>query len=164
LSLVVIATLAVGGWFALRAALAGPTVPTTVVYRDSAGRFLVTVPALWSATRQSDGVLLTDSNGANVVTITEAPAQSGLTASSVADALAASRKLQAVAPTQIGGDIWEQRSGQVTGQDGATRQIVVLVDVRDGEVYTIQLSSPAASYASINNLVYQPLLASFTFA
>ncbi len=161
-SIVAIALL-VGGGYVLRAWLAGPPVPKSVTYRDPEGRFSVTVPALWTATHQVSGVLLTDSNGANSVTIREAPAQSGQTAMSVADALATQQGLEAEAPAQIGGDTWEQRSGRVTGQDGATRMIVVYVDAHGGEMYTIQLSSPTASYVTINNLVYQPLLTSFTF-
>jgi hypothetical protein len=153
-----------GGGYALRAALAGPPVPKSVTYRDPDGRFTVTVPALWTVTRQASGALLTDSSGANSVTISDTPAQTGQTAENVANALAIQQGLQPATPAQIGGDTWQQRTGQVTGQDGATRMIVVFADVRDGEVYTILLSSPTASYATVNNLVYQPLLASFTFA
>jgi len=164
-ALIIVVALLAGGAYALRAALAGPPVPQTVTYHDPNDHFTVTVPALWTATHQaSGGALLTDSSGANSVTISYTPSQAGQTATSVADTLASQQGLQPAAPTQIGGDTWQQRSGQITGQDGATRMIVVYVDVRDGEVYTIQLSSPTASYASINNLVYQPLLASFTFA
>jgi hypothetical protein len=162
-TLIVVIVLLAGGGYALRAALAGPPVPKTVTYRDPNGRFSLIVPALWTATRQANGALLTDSSGANTVTISVSPPKPGQTATSVADALAGQQGLRPAAPTQIGGDTWEQRSGQVTGQDGATRAIVVYVDVRDGEVYTIQLSSPTASYTTVNNLVYQPLLASFSF-
>ncbi|HEU0027559.1 MAG TPA: hypothetical protein VFQ25_10635 [Ktedonobacterales bacterium] len=162
-ALAIMIALLAGGGYALRAVLAGPPLPKTITYRDPNGRFTVTVPALWTATRQASGALLTDSSGANTVTIGDAPAQLGQTAASVADALAAQQGLQPASPTQIGGDTWEQRSGQITGQDGATRTLVVFVDVRAGEVYTIQLSSPTASYTTINNLVYQPLLSSFTF-
>lgn len=162
-SVILAIALLVGGGYALRAALAGPPVPKSVTYRDPDGRFTVTVPALWTATHQTSGVLLTDSSGANSVTISDTPAQTGQTATSVADALATQQGLEVAMAAQIGGDTWEQRSGRVTGQDGATRMNVAYVDVRDGEVYTIQLSSPTASYTTINNLVYQPLLTSFTF-
>lgn len=162
-ALIVVVALLAGGGYALRAALAGPPVPKTVTYRDPDGHFTVTVPALWTATHQSTGALLTDSSGANTVTISDAPAQMGQTAASVADALATQQGLQPATPAQIGGDTWEQRSGQVTGQDGATRTVVLYVDVRGGETYTILMSSPTASYATVNNLVYQPLLASFAF-
>lgn len=161
---VAIVALLVGGGFALRAALAGPPVPTIVAYHDPGGRFSVNVPALWTVTRQSDGALLTDSSGANSATISVTSAQAGATASSVADTLAEAQKLQTAPSVPIGGDTWQQRSGQVIGQDGATREIVALVDLHDGDIYTIQLSSPASSFSSINNQVYQPLLASFTFA
>lgn len=162
-AVILLAALA-GGGYALRAALAGPPVPKSVVYRDPDGRYTLTVPALWTATRQADGALLTDSSGANTVTISVAPAQAGQTAASVADTSAKQLGLRAAAPAQIGGDTWEQRAGQITGQDGATRQMVVFVDLRAGEVYMIQLSSPTASYAAVNNLVYQPLLSSFAFS
>jgi hypothetical protein len=163
-ALLVVVTLVAGGVFALRAALAGPTVPTTVIYHDPGRRFSVTVPALWTVTSQSSGALLTDSSGANSATITVAPAQNGETPTSVADRLAQAQNLQAAPSAQIGGDTWQQRTGRVLGQDGATREVVALVDMRDGDIYTIMLSSPASSFASVNNLVYQPLLASFTFA
>lgn len=159
---VLLAALA-GGGYALRVALAGPPVPKSVVYRDPGGRYTLTVPALWTVTRQADGALLTDSSGANSVTISVAPAQAGQTAANIADASARQLGLRTAAPAQIGGDAWDQRAGQVIGQDGATRQMVVFVDVRAGDVYMIQLSSPTASYTTINNLVYQPLLSSFAF-
>ena len=162
-AVVILAALGAGG-YALRLALAGPPEPKSVIYHDPAGRFSFTEPALWTATAQSQGVLITDSNGANSVTIEETPAQSGQTAQTLADASAKQLGLQDASTAVIGGDTWQQRSGEVTGQDGATREIVALVDVRADEVYTIQLSSPTASYTSINNLVYQPLLASFTFS
>ncbi len=163
-ALIILLAALAGGGYALRAALAGPPVPKSVTYHDPKGRFTITVPALWNVTRQASGALLTDSSGANSVTISDTPAQVGQTAVSAADALAAQQGLQSAAPVQIGGDSWQQRSGQITGQDGATRMIVAYVDVRDGLVYTILLSSPTASYTTINNLVYQPLLASFIFS
>ena len=163
-SLAVLIALVAGGGYALRAALAGPPVPKSVTYRDPDGRFTITMPALWTITRQASGALLTDSSGANSVTIRDTPAQPKQTAASVADSLAAPLSLQPATPAQIGGDVWQQRAGQVTGQDGATRMIALYVDLRGGEIYTIQLSSPTTSYDTINNLVYQPLLASFSFS
>lgn len=162
-ALVALAALGAGG-YALRAALAGPPLPKSVVYHDPGGRFSFIEPTLWTVTAQAQGALITDSSGANSVTIQVTSAQSGETAASLADATAKQLGLQNSATTEVGGDTWQQRSGQVTGQDGATRQMVALVDVRAGEVFTIELSSPTASYTSINNLVYQPLLASFTFS
>lgn len=161
-ALVVIALLA-GGGYVLRATLAGPPVPKSITYRDPDGRFTISVPALWTVTRQASGALLTDSSGANSVTISAATAQPRQTAITVADAFAARQGLSSAAPIEIGGDTWQQRSGQVTGQDGAIRVIVLYADVRDGQVFTIEVSSPTSSYTTINNLVYQPLLASFKF-
>ncbi|HEX9036758.1 MAG TPA: hypothetical protein VF808_07175 [Ktedonobacterales bacterium] len=161
---VALAALAGGGAYALRVAFAGPPVPKTVVYHDPGGRFYFTAPALWSVTSQSDGALVTDSSGANTVTIKDAPAVGGQSAVTIAEGMAHQQGLQTGQPVMIGGDSWQQRSGRVTGQDGATREIVALVDLRAGEVYTIELSSPTSSFATINNLVYQPLLASFAFA
>lgn len=63
----------------------------------------------------------------------------------------------------IAGDQWERRAGQVTGVDGATRVVTLYVDIHAGELYTIETSSPTSVSDSINTLVYQPLLASFTF-
>lgn len=162
IALIVLATLA-GGGYALRAMLASPPVPKVVTYHDPEGRFSVTVPALWTVTQQANGALLTDSSGANSATISASPAKHGQTAANLADALAASQSLKAAPATDIGGDTWQQRSAQVTGQDGATRVVTLFVDVRGGIAYTILLSSPNASYVTINNLVYQPLLASFRF-
>jgi hypothetical protein len=42
--------------------------------------------------------------------------------------------------------------------------VTLYVDVHAGDLYTIETSSPASVASSINTLVYQPLLASFTFA
>lgn len=161
-ALIVVAALA-GGGYALRTIFAPPPVPKVVTYHDPAGRFSVAVPALWTVTQQASGALLTDSSGANSATISANPAKSGQTAANLADTLAASQSLRPATPADIGGDTWQQRTAQVTGQDGATRVVTLFVDVRGGVAYTILLSSPNASYVTINNLVYQPLLASFQF-
>jgi hypothetical protein len=87
----------------------------------------------------------------------------GQNAKAAADAQAKSQKLL-VAPTQqFAGTSWEARSGVHTDADGVTRQTVLYVTLHDGTLYTIECVSPLASYATTNNLVYQPLLASLTF-
>ncbi|HEX8996204.1 MAG TPA: hypothetical protein VF812_09250 [Ktedonobacterales bacterium] len=162
-ALVLIAALSVGGYFTARALLASKPVPTTTTFHDAQGHFSFTEPALWTVTPRADGALLADSNGANTVTITVASAQTGQTALAVADAQAKQQGLQAAPEMSIAGDQWEQRAGQVTGVDGATRVVTLYVDIHAGELYTIETSSPTSVSDSINTLVYQPLLASFTF-
>lgn len=162
-ALVVIALLITGGIIEARALMATPPVPKTTIYHDPQARFSFTEPALWTVTPRADGALLADSSGANTLTISVAPAQTGQTASGVADTLAAQQGLQSAPPTQIAGDQWEQRAGSVTGSDGATRVVTLYVDVHAGQVYSIQTSSPSSVADSENTLVYQPLLASFTF-
>ena len=161
--LVVILALAVGGALGVRALLAPPPVSRTTVYHDPQRRFSFAEPSLWTVTPQANGALLTDSTGANSFTITVAPAQPGQTASALADTLATQQGLQSAPTAIIGGDSWEQRSGSVTGSDGATRIVTVYVDIHAGAAYTIQTSSPTSVASSINTLAYQPLLASFTF-
>lgn len=162
-ALVVLAALLVGGVFEVRALLAPPPIPKTTTYHDQQRRFSFTEPALWTVTPQPTGALLTDSTGASTLTVTVAPVTKGQTASALADTLAAQQDLQTASATTIAGDQWEQRSGSVTGSDGATRIVTLYVDVHAGDVYTIQTSSPTSVASSINTLVYQPLLASFTF-
>jgi hypothetical protein len=58
---------------------------------------------------------------------------------------------------------WEQRVGQLTGRDGAVKQVTVDVTVHGGFVYAIELVSPLATYSSVDTLVFQPALASFQF-
>ena len=161
--LVVVALLA-GGVFVARALLAPPPIPQTITYHDQQQRFSFAEPALWTLTPRSDGALLADSSGANTLTITVALDSTGQTADAVANSLAAQQGLQKVASAAIAGDQWEQRSGAVTGSDGATRVVTLYVDVHAGFLYTIQTSSPTSVATSINTLVYQPLLASFTFS
>lgn len=161
--LVVVAGLATGGVIALRAVLAPPPVPTTITYHDPEGRFSFAKPALWTVTPRTDGALLADSSGANTLTISVAAAGADQTASAVADTLAAHQGLQAAPAVSIAGDQWEQRTGSVIGSDGATRTLTLYVDIHAGAVYTIQTSSPSSVADSENTLVYQPLLASFTF-
>ncbi|HLJ81916.1 MAG TPA: hypothetical protein VKT52_10550, partial [Ktedonobacterales bacterium] len=107
---------------------------------------------------------LTDTDGTSTATVTVATPNQGDTAQSRADALATSLGLTAAPPQTIGGDTWEQRTGQFTGADGAVRQAAVFVTLHDGLLYTIQVTSPVASFSSLNNLVFQPLLASFQFS
>jgi len=161
--LVVLVALAIGGAIEARALLAPPPVSRTTTYHDQQRRFSFTEPSLWTVTPQANGALLTDSTGASSLTITIAPAQQGQTASAIADTLATQQGLHTAPSAIIGGDSWEQRTGSVTGSDGATRIVTAYVDVHAGSVYTIQTSSPTSVASSINTLVYQPLLASFAF-
>lgn len=162
--LVALLALGAGGYFGARTLLAPKPVPTTTAYHDAQRRFSFTEPALWTVTPNASGALLSDSNGANTVTITVAPAQAGQAAGIIADSMAAQQGLQSEPTATIGGDQWQQRTGQVTGQDGATRVVTLYVDIHAGKLYTIETSSPTSVASSVNSLVYQPLLASFSFS
>lgn len=162
-ALVALVALASGGFFAARSLLAPTPVPTTTTYHDAQGRFSFKEPALWTVTPNANGALLADSSGANTVTITIAPAPAGRAAGIIADTLAKQQGLHSAPTTTIGGEQWQQRTGSVTGQDGATRIVTLYLDVHAGDLYSIETSSPTSVSSSINSLVYQPLLASFTF-
>lgn len=153
-----------GGFYLVRALTAAPPVTTQTLYQDPQHRFHFERPTLWTLTPTSDGVTLTDAAGTSTATITvDTPAPTD-TAQSRADALAKSLGLTTAPPQTIGGDTWEQRTGQFTGADGAVRQTAIYVTLHNGLLYTIQFSSPVASFTSLNNLVFQPLLASFQFS
>jgi len=154
--------LGVGGW-GLRALLAGPPVPRQVVYQDPAHRFRLIRPGLWSATPASDGVLLADSSGASSLRVTARALQRDESARTAADALAAARGLEPATSATFANATWEQRVGQLTGRDGAVRQVTVEVTTHGGYMYIIELESPLATYASVDTLVFQPALASFQF-
>lgn len=160
-----VAALAVGGSAAylVRALTAAPPVAHSQIYHDPDHRFHFTRPTLWNLTPRSDGVLLTDSEGINSLTLTISTPTPGQDASAAAAALAKGEKLATMATQQFAGATWEVRSGVHTDPDGATRQTTLYVTLHDGDLYTITCVSPLASYNSTNNLVYQPLLASFAF-
>jgi hypothetical protein len=158
-----IVVIGVGVW-GVRALTAGPPVPHQVVYQDPAHRFQLSRPGLWSATPETDGVLLADSSGASSVHVTVRPQIGGETAQTAANALAKQRSMTAAEPVTIADTSWEQRVGQLTGRDGAVRQVTVDVTVHGGHVYVIELASPLATYSSVDTLVFQPALASFQFA
>ncbi|HEX8732507.1 MAG TPA: hypothetical protein VF725_10675 [Ktedonobacterales bacterium] len=162
-ALVVIAALATGGVLAARALLAGKPVPTTTIYHDPQRRFSFAEPSLWTVTANSQGALLTDSSGANTVTISVTSAPSGQAAGLIADGMAQRQGLHSAPDISIGGDQWQQRTGSVTGQDGATRIVTLYVDTHGTALYTIETSSPTSVADSMTSLVYQPLLASFSF-
>ena len=164
--LVCILVLAAGGGaaYVVRGLTAAPPVASTSVYHDPRHQFSFQRPALWLVTPASEGVAMTDSSGASTAQVSVAAPQAGETAQSHAQSLAARLGLSAASVQQIAGEQWEQRSGQVTGADGAVRQVAVYVTLHAGELYTIQCSSPIASYDSTNNLVFAPMLASFTFS
>ncbi|GEM_PF-899559 len=156
----------------VRGLLAGPPIPKAQVYHDPQGRFSFTRPTLWTVTPESDGALLTDSSGTDSAQISVAPAPTAIPGkkttpdAQAADGLAAQLGLPAQAtqpPQTIAGAIWQQREGQVIGSDGTAREIDLLVTIHNGLLYSIEFSSPTSSFESINNLVYQPLLASFSF-
>jgi hypothetical protein len=148
----------------MRALLAGPPVPRQVVYQDPAHRFRLSRPGLWSATAAPDGVLLADSSGASSMRVSVRAPNGGETAQSVANALAIQQKLEAAAPVTFAAVAWERRVGQITGRDGAVRQVTVQVTVHGSYLYVVELASPLATYSSVDTLVFQPTLASFQFA
>jgi hypothetical protein len=158
-----VALLGVGLWGA-RALLAGPPVPRQVIYQDPSHRFRLSRPGLWSATPGADGVLLADSSGASSLRVTLRALDGNETAQTAADSIASERKLEAAAPVAFAGVSWERRVGQLTGRDGAVRQVTVDVAVHGAYLYVIELSSPLATYDSVDTLVFQPALASFQFA
>ena len=160
---VVVLALAGGAIYAAHVLTAGPPVAHQSAYHDPQHRFSFTRPTLWQVTTTPDGALLTDSNGASMAKISVSAPANGQDAAAYADSLAQPLGLTAAPPQSIAGAQWEQRSGQVTGTDGAVRQTVILVTLHGGQLYTITFSSPTASYSGVNNLVYQPLLASFQF-
>lgn len=163
-ALVVIAALGVGGFIAARALLAAKPISTVTTYHDPQRRFSFAEPSLWKVTPNADGALLTDSSGANTVTISVTAALTGQAAGITADKLATQQGLHSAPDVSIGGDQWQQRTGSVTGQDGATRIVTLYVDVHGGDLYTIESSSPTSVADSMASLVYQPLLASFSFS
>jgi ribosomal protein L40E len=152
-----------GGAYLVRALTASPPVASSQVYRDPDHRFHFTRPALWTLTPRSDGVMLTDGDGINSMTLTLSAPTSGEDAKAAADALAKSQNLAAAPAQRFAGATWEVRSGPHTDADGVTRQTTLYVTLHNGEVYSIACVSPLASYSATNNLVYQPLLASFAF-
>src|SRR5262249_14085281 len=162
-ALLAIVVLGVGVW-GVRALTAGPPVPHQVVYQDPAHRFRLSRPGLWSATPEANGVLLADSSGASSVHVTVRPQEGAETAKTAADAVATQRNLASPQPVSFADASWEQRVGQVTGRDGAVRQVTMDITVHGGYVYIIDLESPLATYSSVDTLVFQPALASFQFA
>ena len=153
-----------GGFYLVRALTAAPPVATQTLYQDPQHHFHFERPTLWAVTSTSDGVTLTDTNGVSTVAISVGTPSTGDTAQTRADALASPLGLTVAPPIAIGGATWEQRAGQFTGADGAVRQTAIYVTLHGGLLYTIQVSSPVANFTSVNNLVFQPLLASFQFS
>ncbi len=152
-----------GGAYVLRAVLAAPPVAHSVVYRDPQQRFHFTRPNLWVLTAAPNGVLLTDSGGTSSLRLTISTPGTGEDAIKHAAAIAASENLNNAAPQTYAGETWEQRTGVVTGSDGVVRQELLLVTEHEGLLYTIECAAPLSSFDSTNNLVFQPLLTSFTF-
>lgn len=161
-SLLVLAVLG-GAAYTIRALTAAPPVANQTIYRDPQHRFHFQRPALWLVTPTNSGVTLSDSDGTSTAKIDLPSLPSAKTAKAYADQLATPDNLTASLSQQIAGEQWEQRLGQVTGTDGAVREVVIFVTVHNAQLYVIQFTCPVATYDSINNLVYQPLLASFAF-
>lgn len=165
-ALVCVIVLAAGGGAAYlaRALTAPPSIASQTVYHDPQHRFSFQRPTLWLVTPSADGVALTDTDGVSTVRVTVAVPAADETAQTHAQSLATQLGLLAGTPQQIAGTSWETASGQVTGTDGAVRQLAVYVTLHDGSLYTFEASSPIANYNGTNNLVFQPLLASFSFS
>jgi hypothetical protein len=160
---VLIVLASVGVAQGIRAIVAAPPVSHVSVYHDPQHRFHFDRPTLWTPTSTGNGVLLTDSGGVDTVTVSISKPGQGESASDRADSLASAKGLSGAPTRTFVGTDWQQRAAQVIGADGAVRQDVVLVALHGGSFYVIELSSPIANYASMDNLVYEPLLASFQF-
>jgi hypothetical protein len=152
-----------GAAYVLRLVTASPNVSQQTLYRDPGRRFSFQRPTLWQVSATGNGVSLSDGTGTSTAVLAVRAANGGESAASAADAIGAPLKLASEPARVIGGASWEQRAGQATGPDGAVRQYVALATLRGGEIYTIEFSSPVASYAATDTLVYQPLLDSFVF-
>jgi hypothetical protein len=152
-----------GAAYLLRLLTAGPPVSQQTLYTDPGHRFSFQRPTLWQVSTTASGALLSDATGTSTATIAVRSATSSDTAASAADAIATPLGLSADPQQTFAGVTWERRSGQMTGQDGAVREYVVLAGIHNGQVYTIEFSSPVASYNETNTLVYEPLLNSFAF-
>jgi hypothetical protein len=154
-----------GAALGVRALLAGPPVPHETVYQDPQLRFRFKRPALWSATPASDGVLLTDSAGTSTLRVTISTPARDETAESHADSIAAaSQNLSVGAPESFASAQWQVVIGEVTGRDGVVREVEDYITLHGNQLYVIELTSPIANFDGIDNVVYQPLLASFAFA
>lgn len=140
-----------------------PSVPVNHTYRDPGHRFHFALPTLWQATPYAAGVQLADVDGVSTAQIIVLAPSPGEDAGTRADALAQGLGLDPAEPDVVAGAVWQQRSGQVVGQDGVRREMVVLVTLHAGQLYSIEYASPVASFDATNTLVFQPLLRSFAF-
>jgi hypothetical protein len=152
-----------GAAYLLRLLTAGPAVSQQTSYTDPRHRFSFARPTLWQVSTSATGVSLSDADGISTASVTVRAADFSDTAATAADAVATPLGLATQPQQQFAGVTWEQRSGQVTGQDGAVRQYVVLAAIHNSQVYVIEFTCPISSYDSTNTLVYQPLLDSFAF-
>lgn len=165
LMILLVVAAAIGGTVVgVRALLAGDNVPHSTTYQDPQHRFRFVRPTLWSVTPLPDGVLVTDSEGTSTLQVSVATPAPGETAQARADAMAQTQGLAEDTPLTFAGVDWQARVGNVTGRDGVVRELEVYVAEHNAQLYIIQLASPIASFNGIDNLVYQPMLASFQFA
>jgi hypothetical protein len=155
---------AAGGFYLVRGLTAGPPVSSQSTYRDPQYHFSFREPTLWTTLQTANGVELSDSDGTSTAVIEVVPISTPQTASDYADKEATQMGLGAAPEQFIGGAAWEQRSGLVTDlTDGVVHKVILFVTVHNGLIFTITFSCPIASYMQISVMVYQPLLASFTF-
>ncbi len=163
IALVVMVAVA-GGLYVVRGLTAAPPVSSQTTYQDPQHRFTFRQPTLWSAVATLGGVELTDSDGSSTAVIVAMPMSTPETANDYADQQAKAMELGPAPEQEIGGVSWEQRSGSVTDlTDGAVHRVILFATIHNGLIYSITLTCPIASYTQINNIVYQPLLASFQF-
>jgi hypothetical protein len=153
----------VAGIVVLRYRLVPPGVPARSVYRDPGRRFHFVQPALWHAAPMDGGVRLVDDTGSSTAEVVVTWPGLDANAANSADSIAENLGIASPATAHFAGVTWEQRSGQVLGNDGVRRQVVVLTTLHDGQLYIIELASPAGSFAATESLVFQPLLRSFAF-
>ena len=163
-AVVLVLVAAGGGFYVERGLTAAPPISRQSTYQDPQHRFAFRQPTLWTALTTATGVQLSDSDGSSTAAVTVIQSATPETAGDYADAQAAQMGLTPAPAQEIGGELWEQRTGRMTDPtDGAVHEVVLFVTVHDTLIYSITFSCPIASYAELNTLVYQPLLASFRF-
>ena len=106
---------------------------------------------------------LTDATGISSVRVTVTLAQGQETAGQAADLVGAADGASSAAVVHSSGVAWEEREGPVSQADGTTRYVDIFVTERDSLLYIVECSTLAATYATTNQLIFQPLLRSFAF-
>ncbi len=139
-------------------------------FTDAAAGYSVAYPNTWTRSASGGGVTIVDlDSGDNLIILAldgaaspsdiNAQLTSFLAGSANGGALS---DIQGPTTLALAGEVWTQESATISSQGQVVLQVALATN-HGAKEYVIGYTAPKASFTSVNNAYYQPILQTFTF-